>query len=81
MDTTLSSRVPGTVVPYVIYLASKHFIKLQAGLSILKIRWYKFSTFLFTIFWALSMLKCYYRPTASLQLNNKRNTKYNITVT
>ena len=26
-------------------------------------------------------LKCYYRPTASLQLNNKRNTKYNITVT
>ena len=27
------------------------------------------------------MLKCYYRPTASLQLNNKRNTKYNITVT
>ena len=27
------------------------------------------------------VLKCYYRPTASLQLNNKRNTKYNITVT
>ena len=27
-----------------------------------------------------SILKCYYRPTASLQLN-KRNTKYNITVT
>ena len=27
------------------------------------------------------LLKCYYRPTASLQLNNKRNTKYNITVT
>ena len=26
-------------------------------------------------------LKCYYRPTASLQLNNKGNTKYNITVT
>ena len=26
-------------------------------------------------------LKCYYRPTASLQLNNKRNTKYNITIT
>ena len=26
-------------------------------------------------------LKCYYRPTASLQLNNKRNTKYNMTVT
>ena len=26
-------------------------------------------------------LKCYYRPTASLQLNNKRNTKYNIIVT
>ena len=25
--------------------------------------------------------QCYYRPTASLQLNNKRNTKYNITVT
>ena len=50
MDTTLSSRVPGTVVPYVIYLASKNCIKLRAGLSILKIRWYKFSTFLFTIF-------------------------------
>ena len=28
-----------------------------------------------------NVLKCYYRPTASLQLNNKRNTKYNITVT
>ena len=28
-----------------------------------------------------SCLKCYYRPTASLQLNNKGNTKYNITVT
>ena len=56
MDTTLSSRVPGTVVPYVIYLASKNCIKLRAGLSILKIRWYKFSTFLFTIFWALSIL-------------------------
>ena len=28
-----------------------------------------------------SVLKCYYRPTASLQLHNKRNTKYNITVT
>ena len=27
------------------------------------------------------LLKCYYRPTASLQLNNKRNTKYNISVT
>ena len=54
MDTTLSSRVPGTVVPYVIYLASKNCIKLRAGLSILKIRWYKFSTFLFTIFWTLS---------------------------
>ena len=27
------------------------------------------------------VLKCYYRPTASLQLNNKGNTKYNITVT
>ena len=26
-------------------------------------------------------LKCYWRPTASLQLNNKHNTKYNITVT
>ena len=36
MDTTLSSRVPGTVVPYVIYLASKNCIKLRAGLSILK---------------------------------------------
>ena len=30
---------------------------------------------------AMAPLKCYYRPTASLQLNNKRNTKYNITVT
>ena len=29
----------------------------------------------------VNLLKCYYRPTASLQLNNKRNTKYNITVT
>ena len=29
----------------------------------------------------LVVLKCYYRPTASLQLNNKGNTKYNITVT
>ena len=46
MDTTLSIKVPGTVVPYVIYLASKHCIILRAGLSILKIRWYKFSTFL-----------------------------------
>ena len=26
-------------------------------------------------------LKCYYRPTASVQLSNKGNTKYNITVT
>ena len=30
---------------------------------------------------SLNILKCYYRPTASLQLNNKGNTKYNITVT
>ena len=30
---------------------------------------------------ASDTLKCYYRPTASLQLNNKGNTKYNITVT
>ena len=59
MDTTLSSRVPGTVVPYVIYLASKNCIKVRAGLSILKIRWYKFSTFLFTIFWALSILSAF----------------------
>ena len=59
MDTTLSSRVPGTVVPYVIYLASKNCIKLRAGLSILKIRWYKFSTFLSTIFWALSILSAF----------------------
>ena len=36
MDTTLSSKVPGTVVPYVIYLASKNYIKLRAGPSILK---------------------------------------------
>ena len=59
MDTTLSSKVPGTVVPYVIYLASKNCIKLRAGLSILKIRWYKFSTFLFTIFWTLSILSAF----------------------
>ena len=59
MDTTLSSRVPGTVVPYVIYLASKNCIKLRAGLSILNIRLYKFSTFLFTIFWALSILSAF----------------------
>ena len=55
MDTTLSSRVPGTVVPYEIFLASKNCIKLRAGLSILKVRWYKFSTFLFTTFWTLSI--------------------------
>ena len=42
LDTTLSIKVPGTVVPYVIYLASKNCIILRAGLSILKIRWYKF---------------------------------------
>ena len=59
MDTTLSSRVPGTVVPYVIYLASKNCVKLRAGLSILKIRWYKFSTFLFTIFLTLSILSAF----------------------
>ena len=59
MDTTLSSRVPGTVVPYVIYLASKNCIKLRAGVSILKIRWYKFSTFLFTVFWTLSILSAF----------------------
>ena len=35
MDTTLSTKVPGTVVPYVIYLASNCII-LRAGLSILK---------------------------------------------
>ena len=34
MDTTLSIKVPGTVVPYVIYLASKNCIILRAGLSI-----------------------------------------------
>ena len=38
MDTTLSIKVPGTVVPYVIYLASKNCIILRAGLSILKIQ-------------------------------------------
>ena len=59
MDTTLSSRVPVTVVPYEIYLASKNCIKLRAGLSILKIRWYKFSTFQFTICWALSILSAF----------------------
>ena len=31
MDTTLSIKVPGTVVPYVIYLASKNCIILRAG--------------------------------------------------
>ena len=30
--------------------------------------------------YCVAFLKCYYRPTASLQLNNKRNTKNNITV-
>ena len=30
MDTTLSIKVPGTVVPYVMYLASKNCIKLRA---------------------------------------------------
>ena len=59
MDTTRSSRVPGTVVPYEIYLASKNCIKLRAGLSILKIRWYKFGTFLFTIVWTLSILSAF----------------------
>ena len=34
MDTTLSIKVPGTVVPYVIHLASKNCIILRAGLSI-----------------------------------------------
>ena len=38
MDTTLSIKVPGTVVPYIIYLASTNCIILLAGLSILKIR-------------------------------------------
>ena len=33
MDTTLSIKVPGTVVPYVIYLASKNCIILRAGLT------------------------------------------------
>ena len=33
MDTTLSIKVPGTVVPYVIHLASKNCIILRAGLS------------------------------------------------
>ena len=32
-------------------------------------------------FYIAPSLKCYKHPTASLQLNNKRNTKYNITVT
>ena len=36
MDTTLSIKVAGTVVPYVIYMASKSCIILRAGLSILK---------------------------------------------
>ena len=36
MDTTLSIKVPGTVVPYVIYLASKNCIILRAGISIFK---------------------------------------------
>ena len=41
MDTILSIKVPGTVVPYVKYLTSKNCIILRAGLSILKIRRYK----------------------------------------
>ena len=64
MGTTLSSRVPGTVVPYVIYLASKNCIKLRAGLSILKIRWYKLSTFLFTT----DLLNYSYIPCRKLKL-------------
>ena len=32
MDTTLSIKVPGTVVPYVKYLASKKSIDLRVGL-------------------------------------------------
>ena len=36
MDTTLSIKVAGTVVPYVIYMASKNCIILRAGLSIFK---------------------------------------------
>ena len=58
-DMTLFIKVPGTVVPYVIYLASKNCIKLRAGISILKIRWFKFSTFLFTICWTLSILSAF----------------------
>ena len=41
MDTTLSSRVPGTVVPYVIYLASvldsssfPHLFPLSCGVDV-----------------------------------------------
>ena len=59
MDTNLSIKVPGAVVPYVIYLASTNCIKLRAGLSILKIRWYKFSTFLFTICCTLSIFSAF----------------------
>ena len=59
MDTTLSIKVPGTVVPYVIYLESKNCIILRAGLSILKRRWYKFSTFLFTVFCTLSIFSAF----------------------
>ncbi len=59
MDTTLSIKVPGTVVPYVIYLASRNCIILRAGLSILKIRWYKFSTFLFTVFCTVSIFSAF----------------------
>ena len=73
MDTTMSINVPGTVVPYVIYVASKKCIILRAGLSILKIRWYKFSTFLFTMFCILSMLSAFNMTVLCERLERSRH--------
>ena len=74
MDTTLSIiKVSGTVVPYVIYLVSKNCIRLRAGLSILKIRWYKFSTFLFTIYCTLSIFSAFNNAVLCERLERPRH--------
>ena len=76
MDTTLSIiKVSGTVVPYEIYLVSKNCIRLRAGLSILKIRWYKFSTFLFrpTIFCTLSIFSAFNKAVLCERLERPRH--------
>ena len=64
MGTTLSIKVPWTVVPYIMYMASKNCIKLRAGLSILKkIRWYKFSTYFALCLQPLETGRATYRAT------------------